>query len=100
MSLILKSLSELVIKQAAENGGLVLLILGAIIALAVFIVIRINKAISKDKKQEKQQHKIIQLFTACPCVSKKNATWLQDPARNGGQPPEPVTCKYREDLGE
>jgi hypothetical protein len=96
----LKALSEFVINQTIENGGTVFLIIAAIIVIAVFIVIRVNKAISKDKKQEKQQKKIIQLVSACPCISKNNATWLQDPARNGGQPPERVICKYMEDLGE
>ncbi|HPT47920.1 MAG TPA: hypothetical protein PLM07_18730 [Candidatus Rifleibacterium sp.] len=43
---------------------------------------------------EKQQHKVQQLLSAATCVSKNNGLWLQDPSRNGGQPPEPMCCKY------
>lgn len=43
---------------------------------------------------EKQQHKIQQLLSAAACVSKNNGLWLQDPGRNGGQPPEIISCRY------
>ena len=47
-------------------------------------------------KEKKQRHKVEQLMTAAPCVSKSNGVWLQDESRNGGQPPEPIKCQYIE----
>jgi len=51
---------------------------------------------AKLAEDEKQQHKLLILITCAPCISKVNGVWLQDPSRNGGQPPEPIICQYHE----
>lgn len=79
----------------------------AVFVLSTWLVLRVNKIISDKQSADeevkdsvrlltKQQHKTQQLVSCCPCVSKTNATWLQDPERNGGAPPEPVKCQYME----
>ncbi len=60
-------------------------------------------AIEKEQAaQAKQQRKVEQLIEKLPCVSKGQATWLQDKNRNGGQPPESCSCVYlkAKDEGE
>lgn len=87
---------------ALENLPLAVLLIIAIIALAVIVAVRYNKKISQAEAEraeskiiKKQQEKIIQLIEAMPCVSKPNATWLQDEAKNGGRPPDyPIKCQY------
>ena len=76
-----------------EPGQLLLI---AAVALIFIVVLRVNAYITQVKKLEKQQHKVIQTVCALPCISKTNATWLQDISRNGGAPPEPINkenCK-------
>lgn len=79
----------------------------AVFALAMWLVLRVNNVISEKQAADeevkdsvklltKQQHKTQQLVSACPCVSKTNATWLQDCDRNGGGPPDPIKCQYME----
>lgn len=79
----------------------------AVFILAMWLVLRVNKVVSDKQANDeevkdnvrlltKQQHKTQQLVSACPCVSKKNATWLQDPLLNGGAPPDPVICQFLE----
>lgn len=96
-ALLEKHLTEL----ALENLPLAILLIIAIIALAVIIAVRYNKKISQAENEraefkimKKQQEKTIQLLEAAPCVSKRNATWLQDETKNGGRPPEPIVCQY------
>ncbi len=96
-ALLEKHLTEL----AIENIPLAVLLIIAVVALAVIVAVRYNKKISQaeaeraeSKIMKKQQEKIIQLLEAAPCVSKRNATWLQDEAKNGGRPPEPIVCQY------
>jgi len=80
-------------------------LIGAVIVflLTVWLILKINKLVgsvqsiievlvSSVHTLEKQQRKGEQIITALPCVQKANATWLQDPQRNGGQPPEKITC--------
>ena len=50
----------------------------------------------RQEKDRKQRHKLEQLISAAPCISKVNGLWLQDEARNGGQPPEAIQCKYED----
>ena len=66
------------------------LLLTAVLTLAFVIVARINTYITQVKRIDKQQHKVEQIISALPCVSKENATWLQDFNRNGGSPPEKI----------
>lgn len=85
---------------------LVVLIVAIIaVILLLWLSYRINKLITGALSQEhsqtkdiaesrKQQRKSEQLLCMCPCISKRNATWLQDVSQNGGQPPEPVECEY------
>ena len=87
---------------ALENIPLALLLVIAVVALAVVVTVRYNSKISQAEAdrtdaaiRKKQQEKIIQLIEAMPCVSKPNATWLQDEAKNGGRPPDyPIKCQY------
>lgn len=96
-ALLEKHLTELALK----NLPLAVLLIIAVIALAVIVAVRYNKKIGEAeaeraefKTMKKQQEKIIQLLEAAPCVSKRNATWLQDETKNGGRPPEPIMCQY------
>ena len=86
---------------ALEHIPLAVLLIIAVIALAVVVTVRYNRKISQaeaDRAEaqgvKKQQDKIIQLLEAAPCISKRNATWLQDETKNGGRPPEPIVCQY------
>lgn len=86
---------------ALDNIPLAALLIIAVIALAVVVTVRYNKKISQAENEraefkimKKQQEKIIQLLEAAPCVSKRNATWLQDETKNGGRPPEPIVYQY------
>lgn len=86
---------------ALENIPLTVLLIIAVVALAVIVAVRYNKKIGQAeaeraeiKVMKKQQEKIIQLLEAAPCISKRNATWLQDETKNGGRPPEPIMCQY------
>jgi hypothetical protein len=87
---------------ALENTPLALLLVIAVVALAVVVTVRYNSKINQAEAdrndaaiRKKQQEKIIQLIEAMPCVSKPNATWLQDEAKNGGRPPDyPIKCQY------
>lgn len=72
-----------------------------LLGLVVWLTYRVNKwldgGVNMQERQavtEKQQRKVEQLLENCPCVSKANATWLQDKTRNGGQPPEKICCVY------
>lgn len=89
--------------KAHVSNELIALVL--FLCLIVWIAVRINKVIeqahSKEAEQnarililEKQQRKGEQLLSACPCISKRNATWYQDQTLNGGEPPEKIACVY------
>jgi hypothetical protein len=96
------------LEWALENAPppVVVLIVAAILVVVIFwLSYRINRLINTALSQEqaqtadiaagkKQQRKLEQLVEKMPCISKGNATWLQDSTRNGGQPPEPVECEY------
>lgn len=69
------------------------LLLIAAVALIFIVVLRVNSYITQVKNLIKQQHKAIQTISALPCISKTNATWLQDCTKNGGAPPEPIDRK-------
>ena len=99
------ALETLSIKYLFEHAPETLVFFVALFTVFLYVAIRVNGLISKanaDREQyaarvavlEKQQHKCEQLFEACPCITKCNATWLQDKGRNGGQPPERVACQY------
>ena len=101
MSAIIAALEKHLTALALENIPLAVLLIGAVIALAVVVTIRYNKKINEAEAEReqtrvdrKQQQKIIQLLEAAPCISKRNATWLQDETKNGGRPPEPIVCQY------
>ena len=74
-----------------------------LLVMVIWLTYRVNKwldgGVNMQERQavtEKQQRKVEQLLESCPCISKANATWLQDKTRNGGQPPEPIKCQYLE----
>lgn len=69
--------------------------------LLLWLALRINRVISHAYDQEAQQTarldvlekqlgKTIALICRCPRVSKKNGMWLQNPAKNGGEPPDEI----------
>ena len=66
------------------------LLLTVVLALVFIIVTRVNSYITQVKRLDKQQHKVERIISALPCVSKENATWLQDFNRNGGSLPEKI----------
>ena len=89
------------IQYLIDNCPPELIALSVVAILVAWLTYRVNKWLSggintqeRLDTVEKQQHKCEQLFEACPCITKCNATWLQDKARNGGQPPERVACQY------
>jgi len=95
------------IAWAVENCPPQLVAVIVLVTLTALLTWRVNvvvsKALSQEQEQskkiqalEKQQHKLIQLISSAPCVTKNNGLWLQDPGRNGGQPAEPIKCKYEE----
>ncbi|MBF0406700.1 MAG: hypothetical protein HQM10_05060 [Candidatus Riflebacteria bacterium] len=102
MTTFLAALDKYLIQQFLNNTPSLILLMIAVICLAVIVTMRVNKAINKEGEQnsrieivEKQQHKSEQVISACPCISKENATWLQDKERNGGKPPEAVKCPFQ-----
>lgn len=90
------------------------LVVFMILLLVIWLTIRIDKlvtkAISKEELQnnridelfsenailKKRVEKLMQTVSLLPAVDKKNATWLLDDKRNGGQPPEAIVCKWQE----
>lgn len=101
MAALFAALEKHLTALALENIPLAVLLIIAVIALAVVVTVRYNRkmdAAKADKERgqirDKQQEKIIQLLEAAPCISKRNATWLQDETKNGGRPPEPIVCQY------
>jgi len=89
------------IQYLIDNCPPELIALSVVAILVAWLTYRVNKWLSggintqeRLDTVEKQQHKCEQLFEACPCITKCNATWLQDKGRNGGQPPEPIKCQY------
>lgn len=95
------SLENWSVKYLLEHCPPELLAIIAITCLVSWLTLRLNKYISggiglqeRLTVVEKQQRKIEQLLESCPCICKANATWLQDKARNGGQPPEKICCLY------
>jgi hypothetical protein len=60
--------------------------------------IKLDSKLVKVEENSKQIHKTITLISSCPCVSKRNATWLQDKNQNGGQAPEAIECVYLKDF--
>ncbi|MBF0406483.1 MAG: hypothetical protein HQM10_03955 [Candidatus Riflebacteria bacterium] len=102
MTAFFAALDKYLIQQVLNNTPSMILLMIAVISLAVIVTMRVNKAISKEGEQnsrieivEKQLHKTETIVTACPCISKENATWLQDKTRNGGKPPETVRCPFQ-----
>lgn len=76
-----------------------------LVCLCVWVVVRVNSALTKAYTCEeaqtrgiaelkKQQSKIEHIISNSPCISKTNGIWLTDVTRNGGQPPEPIICQY------
>lgn len=101
MALLEKFSSEWLLKNISPELAALTAVLFIVGWLAIRISRVINQAHAQEAEQtarimllEKQERKLIQLISACPCVSKSNATWLQDQARNGGQPPEKIACVY------
>lgn len=89
------------IQYLIDNCPPELVALSVVVILVAWLTYRVNRWLSggintqaRIEVIEKQQHKTEQLIEACPCVTKANATWLQDKTRNGGQPPEKICCLY------
>ena len=93
------ALETLSIKYLFEHAPETLVFFVALFTVFLYVAIRVNGLISKanaDREQyaarvavlEKQQNKTIALICKCPRVSKKNGMWLQNPAKNGGEPPD------------
>lgn len=94
-------LENLTLKWLFDHCPPDIIALVIVAVLVSWLTIRVNKYLSGGIGQverlatiEKQQRKLEQLIESCPCVSKANATWLQDKVRNGGQPPEKICCHY------
>jgi len=93
-------------------AAVLLLLLTVAVTLKVNELIKAPKAADekRDKeleelkkqveKEQKQRHKLEQLISSAPCISKNNGLWLQAEDRNGGQPPEPIKCLYQEAKGQ
>jgi hypothetical protein len=107
---VLAALEKLSIGWLVENCPPSLLIVIVVAILAGWLSLRVNRliteALSQESSQtsriaatEKQQRKAEQLISACPCISKHNATWLQDKSRNGGELPEKIACVYMQAKG-
>ena len=91
------------IAWAVENCPPQLVAVVIICILVAVITYKVNRLVTAWQQEveeakilKKQLHKLIQLVTAAPCVSKNNGVWLGDETRNGGQPPEPIKCQYLE----
>lgn len=100
------------IAWALENCPPQLVAVIILITLSAWLTWRVNvvisKALSREKerteeiealkkhiaRQDKQQHKLIQLITQAACISKANGVWLGDESRNGDQPPDAIRCLY------
>lgn len=89
------------IQYIIDNCPPELVALSVVVILVAWLTYRVNLWLSgginiqeRLTVTEKQQRKTEQLLEACPCVTKANATWLQDKTRNGGQPPEKICCVY------
>jgi hypothetical protein len=102
MATFFAALEKQLVGLVIDNVPLAILLIIAVIALAATIAVRYNKKISAaeaDRQKhtvcKKQQEKILQLLENAPCISKRNATWLQDETKNGGRPPEPINCQCR-----
>lgn len=67
------------------------LLLTAVVVLVFIVITRVNAYVTQVKRMDKQQRKLEQVISALPCISKENATWLQDYTRNGGTPPEKIS---------
>lgn len=98
----------------------VFIVVVILIILLLWLSYRVNKLISKALSKEqarddrvttlehsqadqlKQQRKMEQLAEKLPCISKGQATWLQDKTRNGGTVPGECFCAYlkAKDEGE
>jgi hypothetical protein len=90
-----KILEKSGIKFLIDNCPPELLAIIVLIVLVAWLTIIANKfyrKISSSAINERQQRKVEQLISIYPCITKKNATWLQDPTRNGGMPPDEIVC--------
>ena len=100
------------IQYLIDNCPPELVALSVVAILVAWLTYRVNMWLSggintQERLEivEKQQHKLEQLSCSMPCVPKRSATWLTDPAQNGGQPPELPVCEFaelkkRKDRGE
>ena len=98
-------LEKLIVDLLTNSSTSALVLVGIILALLLWTSYRIHKALNnaytKEQEQneriavlEKQQRKLIATLNCAPCICKTNSLWLADKDRNGGQPPEPITCKH------
>lgn len=98
-------IEQYIITQILTNTPLVLLLLLGVVILTIMIVLKVEMSKKHTRKQaerldnlERQQIKIIQMLSMAACVTKNNATWLQDPRKNGGNPPDGLDCKFERSL--
>ena len=99
------------IAWAVENCPPQLVAVCVIVLLVAWLTIKVDRVVTaglkriddlaaENKMLKKQQHKLIQLISAAPCVSKANGIWLGDEGRNGGQSPEPIMCRFEQSKRE
>ncbi len=93
--------------KASVPASILLIII--ILILTIWMAVKIDRALHKSTEdtdffkkkleiEEKQRLKIETLVADLPCVSKENATWLQNVNKNGGACPGKNVCKYEEQL--
>ena len=92
--LILRDLYAFLLEHLSFGAVLTLFLFAAIVKASL----KLDSKLVKVEENTKQIHKTITLISSCPCVSKRNATWLQDKNQNGGQAPEAIECVYLKDF--
>ena len=94
-------LEALSIKYLFEHAPETLVFFAALSIVFIYVSFKVNTLINKanaDREAyasrvtvlEKQLWKTITLICKCPKITKANGMWLQNPAKNGGEPPDEI----------
>jgi len=72
----------------------------AIVIVAIYMTLKVNKLVNTTYKERKQQHKCELVLRMLPCLTERAKEWLIDPEQNGGRPPQPTfkDCKNTKDT--